>query len=333
MFLVLYLFYFTFYFFIMTFFINLITRFVKTLYVLYNRVFTFSNFLKVSIIFLLGLFSRYLVNHVWDVIEKIQKLLIRAFNSLDWGLNNPPKPHAFVSLSVQSELYSILSFNYAELSNVIPDICNVISNISNVILNILMPSISNVVSNISNAIPSVSSADFCIYGYHFDFTWILCMEAEPSRAQAIKSEHGLKSEIKIEQTDDNNNMITVDIGYIQSRTRTNRPYLVVYDRLDPTCNNLRYIYHRPSIKLVDLPEVGGGITGLNFPESRFSWLNSAAARSSRQFKENPVPRRNTTGIWITAPTTLTDKNSRYNVLSLGSNIEKHADGRSVLVLK
>ena len=51
----------------MRLFINLITRFVKTLYVLYNRVFTFSNFLKVSIIFLLGLFSRYLVNHVWDV--------------------------------------------------------------------------------------------------------------------------------------------------------------------------------------------------------------------------------------------------------------------------
>jgi cytochrome c oxidase subunit 1 len=36
--------------------------------------------------------------------DMLQTHLIREFNSLEWGLNSPPKPHAFVSLPVQSIL-------------------------------------------------------------------------------------------------------------------------------------------------------------------------------------------------------------------------------------
>ena len=53
-----------------------------------------------------------IVSNYNDVIEKTQKLLIRAFNSLDWGLNNPPKPHAFVSLPSQSNLFNIIKRNH-----------------------------------------------------------------------------------------------------------------------------------------------------------------------------------------------------------------------------
>ena len=35
----------------------------------------------------------------------LQTYLVRAFNSLEWGLNSPPKPHAFVSLPVQSRAF------------------------------------------------------------------------------------------------------------------------------------------------------------------------------------------------------------------------------------
>ena len=35
--------------------------------------------------------------------------VIRSYNSLEWGLNSPPKPHAFVSLPTQSDLISELS--------------------------------------------------------------------------------------------------------------------------------------------------------------------------------------------------------------------------------
>lgn len=37
--------------------------------------------------------------------DVLQTYLTRAFNSLEWGLNSPPKPHAFVSLPIQSGLF------------------------------------------------------------------------------------------------------------------------------------------------------------------------------------------------------------------------------------
>ena len=37
----------------------------------------------------------------WDT---LQTLLNRSYNSLEWALSSPPKPHAFVSLPVQSTI-------------------------------------------------------------------------------------------------------------------------------------------------------------------------------------------------------------------------------------
>ena len=34
----------------------------------------------------------------------LQSLLNRSYNSLEWALNSPPKPHAFVSLPLQSNI-------------------------------------------------------------------------------------------------------------------------------------------------------------------------------------------------------------------------------------
>ena len=41
--------------------------------------------------------------------DMLQTHLIREFNSLEWGLDSPPKPHAFVSLPVQSGCMDIAS--------------------------------------------------------------------------------------------------------------------------------------------------------------------------------------------------------------------------------
>lgn len=38
--------------------------------------------------------------------DMLQTYLIREFNSLEWGLSSPPKPHAFVSLPLQSGFFS-----------------------------------------------------------------------------------------------------------------------------------------------------------------------------------------------------------------------------------
>ena len=36
--------------------------------------------------------------------DSLQTLLNRSYNSLEWALNSPPKPHAFVSLPLQSKV-------------------------------------------------------------------------------------------------------------------------------------------------------------------------------------------------------------------------------------
>ena len=50
--------------------------------------------------------SRYLWLTPQFYSDLLQTLLSRVYNSLEWGLNSPPKPHAFVSLPVQSGLFS-----------------------------------------------------------------------------------------------------------------------------------------------------------------------------------------------------------------------------------
>nr|YP_009543474.1 cytochrome c oxidase subunit I [Parmotrema ultralucens]AYU71454.1 cytochrome c oxidase subunit I [Parmotrema ultralucens] len=49
--------------------------------------------------------SRYLWLTPQFYYDLLQTLLSRVFNSLEWGLNSPPKPHAFVSLPVQSSFF------------------------------------------------------------------------------------------------------------------------------------------------------------------------------------------------------------------------------------
>ena len=41
--------------------------------------------------------------------DSLRSLLNRAYNSLEWCLNSPPKPHAFVSLPIQSNILKHLS--------------------------------------------------------------------------------------------------------------------------------------------------------------------------------------------------------------------------------
>lgn len=40
----------------------------------------------------------------------LQALLNRSYPSLEWGLSSPPKPHAFVSLPLQSRFFSFINF-------------------------------------------------------------------------------------------------------------------------------------------------------------------------------------------------------------------------------
>ena len=59
--------------------------------------------------------------------DMLQTHLIREFNSLEWGLNSPPKPHAFVSLPLQSGLFNFLArkFNFFTFQLFIPIVIGV----------------------------------------------------------------------------------------------------------------------------------------------------------------------------------------------------------------
>jgi hypothetical protein len=45
--------------------------------------------------------------------DMLRALLERSFESLEWGLNSPPKPHAFVSLPIQSGMCDMYADNIA----------------------------------------------------------------------------------------------------------------------------------------------------------------------------------------------------------------------------
>ena len=58
--------------------------------------------------------SRYLWLTPQFYYDLLQTLLSRVFNSLEWGLNSPPKPHAFTSLPLQSNsLYIVGNFSFS----------------------------------------------------------------------------------------------------------------------------------------------------------------------------------------------------------------------------
>jgi cytochrome c oxidase subunit 1 len=42
--------------------------------------------------------------------DSLQTLLNRSYNSLEWALTSPPKPHAFITLPLQSNLSGLLLF-------------------------------------------------------------------------------------------------------------------------------------------------------------------------------------------------------------------------------
>jgi hypothetical protein len=44
--------------------------------------------------------------------DLLQTLLNRAYNSLEWALNSPPKPHPFVNLPLQSGMPQLVPFYF-----------------------------------------------------------------------------------------------------------------------------------------------------------------------------------------------------------------------------
>uniref|UniRef100_UPI0022FD72C8 cytochrome c oxidase subunit I n=1 Tax=Cladonia oricola TaxID=1738592 RepID=UPI0022FD72C8 len=65
-----------------------------------------ATFLFLQILYTQLTIGKPILNYIWYMpsyyTDALQALIIRSFDSLEWALSSPPKPHAFVSLPVQS---------------------------------------------------------------------------------------------------------------------------------------------------------------------------------------------------------------------------------------
>ena len=85
--------------------------------------------------------------------DTLQTLLNRSYNSLEWALNSPPKPHAFVSLPLQScpdNLTDIIS----SLDSMLPQLAGFIEQFNNVIKEFNVVVITDSVGNMSVDVPA-----------------------------------------------------------------------------------------------------------------------------------------------------------------------------------
>ena len=140
---------------------------------------------------------------------------------------------------------------------------------------------------------------------------------------------------QMEAKQNDKSSLIVDISYVKSEAPiTKRPFWAVYDRLDPTCTNLKRLYPGTTTKVVDVPEVGQGVKGLRFRGSDNQWNNSPEATNSTIFKEQAVPdqqNKSSTNI----PRAKVDRVDSLGatVLSLGNDIGISSNGRSYLPLR
>ena len=85
----------------------------------WNMIFNFGSIISViTTFFFLHILYKQLtigkavLGYVWYMpsyyTDALQVLIIRSFDSLEWALSSPPKPHAFVSLPVQSGNFSLI---------------------------------------------------------------------------------------------------------------------------------------------------------------------------------------------------------------------------------
>jgi len=88
--------------------------------------------------------------------DSLQTLLNRSYNSLEWALNSPPKPHAFVSLPIQSG-YTELNEIIASVDSLLPVLQSFLEKFSNVVVENNINVITDSMGNMSIDVPSSMS--------------------------------------------------------------------------------------------------------------------------------------------------------------------------------
>jgi len=85
--------------------------------------------------------------------DVLQTLLNRSYNSLEWALSSPPKPHAFVSLPLQSYTADNLTEIASNIANLLPQLSNFISQFNGVVQSTNVNVITDAMGNMSVDVP------------------------------------------------------------------------------------------------------------------------------------------------------------------------------------
>lgn len=174
-------------------------------------------------------------------------------NLFDLKLNSPPKPHDFATLSVQSELSSILSFDLAIVSDVISNLYNVTPNIYNVI---------------SSAIYGMHNTIFLGLPHDWSSVFVLSMDAEASTVHAFKNEHGMATDVKGKEKEVNNRPV-VNVTYIPEVSVSGIKKKILVDLNQPSGERLRLLWPKASFTIRHGLIVDGAMrTGIELPENK-----------------------------------------------------------------
>ncbi len=230
----------------------------------------------------------------------------RAFNSLEWVLNSPPRPHAFNSQPIQSDLSLLTTLCTASV------LTSAISNISTVI------------SNLFYAVLCVSIPLVLLF---------VLYSTKPTMGKGLEGKNTFKPGLLNKEED--NRPTEVNMTYIQSITRLRKAFFGVLDLNDCTCGNLKRLYPQNRTKVVDLPELGLTRKGLKFERANNSFLTNASSATSEHFIETTYTENGVTyeGIWIPRAQVTNANIIGFVVTSLGRAMPVSANGRSVFVFK
>jgi len=92
--------------------------------------------------------------------DSLQTLLNRSYNSLEWALTSPPKPYAFVSVPLQSNLNELNEI-IASVNAILPQLVSFIDQFNNVVTHNNINVITDTTGNMSIDVPaSMSEAKY-----------------------------------------------------------------------------------------------------------------------------------------------------------------------------
>lgn len=271
--------------------------------------------------------------------DTLQTHLTRAFNSLEWGLSSPPKPHAFVSLPAQSILASpeVGSVDLFHLNESIFSFVN--ESIFSLVNVEMLSSIVNSIS-ISTIVDSISNQDLYLpslnLAWGVDYIATSFSLASQSNIgindllnnRDITPQHSVKGKEKMKE----HPRPFVDFSYV---TITSAPgnvrYVLLIDVLDMTGNNLKALYPRNSIKKTPCTFNGQAWVGLKFINSSIDMPSN----TSELFKETtytnlPVQY---TGCWVPRPVVTLPSTLNTIMLSAGNPLIVSNDGRNVFSIR